>query len=120
MNETPPQILDVLLWVAPVALVWSTTEMMRRMYLSGSRGRFVMATVEHATRYPAGIYLVVSAFCEFRFGSMTWSAFQTVGFGLWCGILAEKRHHGEDDDFWTGFGDRMRKLLGPRFATDAM
>lgn len=89
------------------AAVWILSEAGRRLTVRGSRQRYVLATIEHGTRYPALFYLVLSVFLEFFFGDLAIGVLNCVAVALWAAVFYEKRHNGEDDDW---FNDQFKKL----------
>ena len=101
--STLPPILSLLLMVGVAAsTVWILTETGRRLSVRGSRPRYVYASAERATRWPALFFLTMSSVLSFKFGDVTMGAAQAIGVALWITIWWERKRAGDDDeDFWT-------------------
>ena len=111
-----PAVVAVPLMLLMVcAVTWMLAEVLRRSHARGTRGRFIWASVERPTRYPAIAYLVISAVLNARvFDDWLMFCLDAVGVAVQVALVAEKRRDGEDDDFWTGFGHRLSDFLARR------
>ncbi len=117
MNTLPVVVSVPLALLMAASVTWVMAESLRRTHARGTRGRFVWASVERPTRYPAIAYLLVSAVLNARVYE-DWVMFllNCMGVGLQVALLQEKRRDGEDDDFWTGFSDKLAALFGHQVA----
>lgn len=109
MSNLPPVISLALLVGVVAAVIWVFAETGRRMSVRGSRSRYVWASAERATRWPALLYLAISAVVEFSVGLAWIGLLDCVGVALWIWVLHEKQKNGDDDDFW---GDLKKRLQG--------
>lgn len=114
-DEIPVVVKLVLIVLTTASFAWIAGEVMRRAHARGTRGRYVWASVERATRYPAILYLLVSAVLNVTvFDDWLMLAFNGVGVALHVALIQEKKRNGEDDDYWTTFKDRLRSFLAGR------
>lgn len=116
--EIPVVVKVILIVLTFASMAWIAGEVMRRTYSKGTHARYVWSSVERTARYPAILYLLVSAILNATVFK-DWPMFGLDGLGvaIHLMLIEEKKRHGEDDDFWTTFKDRMRSLFaGRRFA----
>ena len=119
MSSLPPVFSLILALTMVTSVIWIFAEMSRRLSVPGGVHRFYWASIEHACRYPAGAYLVMSGSVELQFGSTLQFVIDALGVGLWLWLWWEKKRDGEDDDFWSQLNKKIRTWaagLGPRLA----
>lgn len=121
-GEVLPVVVQIPLFISMIcAFLWAAGEVMRRSFARGTRGRYVWASVERACRWPGIAFLAFSAVLNATvFDDLLMFMFNGVGIALHVVLLQEKKRNGEDDDFWTGAGDKIRGFLtGDKLATTA-
>ncbi|GAB2734842.1 hypothetical protein GCM10027273_12210 [Nocardioides pakistanensis] len=112
MSALPPSFSLLLLLGAVSSIAWIAAEVGRKASVKGSHRRYVLASTERGFRYPAIVYLIMSAATESVYGTWLQFLFDCVGIALWIWLWWEKQRDGEDDDFWNGLSGRMRRSLG--------
>lgn len=93
------------------AAVWILSEAGRRMTVRGTKQRYVLASIEHGTRYPAVFYMVMSVFLEFFYGDLAMGLLNCITVALWAALFVEKKRNGEDDDWFNDQSKKLRKRL---------
>lgn len=115
MSPLPIVVAVPLALLMVCSVTWIAAETMRRMHARGTRGRYVWASVERPTRYPAMAYLLVSAVLNARvYDDWFMFALNCMGVGLQIALIQDKKKNGEDDDFWKSFGEKLSAFLSPR------
>lgn len=119
MHNLHPYISLILLVGVAAAMGWIAAETARRYAARGTRPRYVWAGVERMFRWPAGIYLGMSAITWLAYDQYLYFLMDTIGVALWLWVLYEKRRDGDDEDFWTAAAQKMRDILSPGATTTA-
>jgi hypothetical protein len=119
LTGLPPLISVLLTLGASSGISWVLIETFRRTTIPGSRPRYIAAGFERALRYPAGAWLLISAVVNFHYGYWPEMAINVLGAATWGVVLVEKRHHGDDDDFWSDLSKKIRNLMTGRSTAPA-
>ena len=118
METINPIISIALMATLAFAVIWVSALIGVRVGLKGSHHRYVWSSVERVTRYPAGFYLIISAWLEWTHGVKYLALCQMVGVALWVCLAEERRRNGDNDDFWSDLKKKIANF-GHRTATSA-
>ena len=115
MNKLPLVVAVPLMLLMMCSVVWMLAEVLRRSHARGTRGRYIWASVERPTRYPAIAYLAISAVLNARvYDDWLMFCFDGVGIAVQILLVAEKKRDGDDDDYWHSFSERLGSFLAGR------
>lgn len=106
-------LLVILLTCSALSTLNLAVGAFRRHFVKGSRQRYLMATVQRATQWPALLANLVAAGLSARdmaFFDLAWSG---ASIGLWIWFYVQLRLD-DDDDWFKGAGKRLKRWAESR------